>query len=1145
MAVHYGYSIDTSVAAGRSAPTGFQWHAFVVLTAWDDATDTVRYLPGLIVRNTQSGRASYSDDMRVTIAGDTSEAVDVTNNIDGGDYEFIVIPPDSAERSTDLGVTIGRNWSASANQNQYLRQGTWAESTTYTRRTGSLTRGQWNALTSAVLEWQEPVVGQTITWREIFRIANLHEIGAYQDVYRPSGFLGQEWQDVYRPGGELLGYRDVYRPIGGLPDNYKDVYRPAGLLDAYQDVYRPIGQIDAAPRYQDVYGPVGSIEGPTTEYFDVYQPTGRIEGQARGSKWTDGYKISGGALAQVRAGNTVWNMIASNLWVIRRYDADDSTNNVIWYLIEVDLAYVSGATSTSADAELRGGFFTLITRDSDGESTITRTLGSTEPPDGRFQRDDEIRLSDILPSSSYPVGDLIVIPRAGVGGQPDISIIQNNTIDGRALLHRVSFTLKYDVGALLAVPNDNPNRDFSVDFQFNGRSLGTVYLSRFPEWNDVYQPSGQLANNWRDVYQIPGQLPGYTDAYRPEGTIPDRYRDVYSPDGNLIAYGDVYRPEGDLSGFSDVYQPLGTVRGYLDVYRPIGIIGETNHIEVGGMDLGDDLLQASVRIGRSEASHLARILPMQMQLVVDNQAGNWGPGVLTPQTKLRFTWRGIHIATGWVTDVQSSLDNTTGLATVIVRVEGSLARLAKSLYELSLFRADTSKTGDIISDALDQVGWPTGDRDIDKGLVRIHAAHYTSVLAGRRIQRAGPVIRAAEEAEIGLVHEGRGDQVVFRNRLHRELDIQPASDWTLSFQDGDIIPEKVVQNTENWDNVYTNVQVGMERAVVQAERRIWSMQQEVESPIAGVSFVVDVNDPRFSNGLDNQAVRSVVEWSPLEDDHYEGTATISLSNRTRTRTTVTFVTPGTLTKLELHGRGVGLYGDLTIPELADDAAVATYGRRVLSLPTSFIGDGINTGGDAVEEGRAHAELLLWRYSRPPALGRVPINPNYHMDFLRNVEIGDTVAVNPETGLSAGTYHVEGWDFHYSGDGRAEMAVNLSRRGATVLVQSLTPGIAIGNDWTTVIGRGAQPDTDDDLYIYVLYAQLAADDESVDEDTPVVRLRKGSRTFREWTRLDIEVGKPTPLAVVINDINDQYRFDARSLGNLGITASQFRVIRMIR
>ena len=754
---------------------------------------------------------------------------------------------------------------------------------------------------------------------------------------------------------------------------WRTVYTPEGEIPRgahWQTVYTPTGEIPRGIHWQTIYTPTGEIPGKV-----VHPPFGRYSflydegasGLSVGVTPTDGNPIEGLLLAAREA-------------VAGQVIPPDTLRQIIQSDGVCDIVEHIQRNPSHADLPFPDDHLTI------GYSRFNFNVGTNS-----FRR--EYRLG-------WTRGRTGNVWWTAIGFEFDnfTNITAGSTTESREFGMRFWYEIAdaepdwYSITPTLPTGENSPGTIFqdrqrlqwAWDYQQGSGpqpwyDCNGVY-NRVPEWQTVYTPQGNIPA-WQTVYTPAGEIQIWQTVYQPRGEIAQGWRTVYTPEGEILGWQTVYTPEGEIprgiTGWQTIYTPTGEIvlgERFQTVYTPTGelqrgahwqtvytprgpIVGETVDVERPGRDplsIGDNLLRGSVRIGRSEASHLAKVLPMQMQLIIDNSSGNFGPEELGPQHKIRWAWRGIIVGVGWVSRSKTDTDHETGLSTVIVTVEGAFNRLTRSFHELSLFITETARTGEVMNDALDQAGWPAGDRNIARGQVRLHPAHYASVLAGRRIHSAIPVMRAMEDAEIGLLHEGRGDTPSFQDRFFRELDPR---DPVFSFGtlEGHIPTEKTVSADEAWDNVYTVIQVGAERAVVQSDRKLWELQTDVPLRV-GEGFVVDLLD-EDDPGIQNRAVRSVIAWSPLGDDDAEGIR-VELIGRTRTRTWVRALETGTLTKLELRGRGVALYGNLAIPERADAAASRLYGRRVLNLPKSFIGDGTNTGGDAIAEGQAHADLLL-------------------------------------------------------------------------------------------------------------------------------------------------------------------------------------------
>ena len=540
----------------------------------------------------------------------------------------------------------------------------------------------------------------------------------------------------------------------------------------------------------------------------------------------------------------------------------------------------------------------------------------------------------------------------------------------------------------------------------------------------------------------------------------------------------------------------------------------------------------TARWGRQEAAFLARVLPLQMQVQLDNTDGRFDPERLLPDARLEWNDRGLPVAHGRLARVLPSFDHTTGLKTTTLHAEGPLAVLNNGDHELSLFITEAVRTGQVIGDVLDQVGWSIHQRRIDAGQVRIHPAHYTSVLAPRSLHLAGPVLRATEQAEVGLVHEERGNLVVFEDRFHRELDPRLGLDVAVF----GVTPQAIkvlgrVTPEDSWDNIYNVIQVGADRAIVQVERVVYEWNGAPLRIPANTETVLKMDLIDQPNNRERDFVKTVIQWSDLVDGDFEFTQedetaladgelpTVVLSRRTRTGTRATITNdnafPVLMTKADLRGRGIALYGDLTIPELA--TADSPYRRRVLELPTSFIGDGLNQEGDGIREGNKYAGLLLARYDHPLVSARLVIDPLADAQtrpLLTSLQVSDPVLVQDGVGIPSGGYYVEGGDVvHDVERGVMDFGVHVSRRGRRSFQIDTDLDVQPASvAWTNVAAGFAPRLNNQDLYEdrYVAGGLVAwSADPPAPSGLPVMRVvirRGGSQDVLDvsgvWTEADI-------------------------------------------
>ena len=579
-------------------------------------------------------------------------------------------------------------------------------------------------------------------------------------------------------------------------------------------------------------------------------------------------------------------------------------------------------------------------------------------------------------------------------------------------------------------------------------------------------------------------------------------------------------------------------------------------------ELGN-VLQLFAKWGRSEASFLSRVLPMQMQIILDNESGRYDPSTILPRARIHFNHDGVEVAHGYVATVRPQINHSTNLKQTIIVAEGAMALFAKDAYELSLFTTETVRTGEVIHDALDQTGWPGPLRDIDAGQLRLQPAHYTSILAPRVLGRLGPVMRTTEEAELGLLHERRGDFIVFEERFHRELS---SADPIFGFGAGNlrIRPLGIVDPEDSWDNIYTVIRVGVERAVVQTDKKVYTYRKD---DIDDNPLEIDANSARFfrinmttePDNLANSNVKSVIQWTTavaefktLADVLVTSNVTIVYTNRTRVSTTVTITNtnafPVNLTKLELSGRGIALYGDGTLPDLRDQAAVDLYDQRFLDLPTTvFLGAGAGDSDIFQAEGQALAQLMLTRYNHPQPHGRLPFDPlenalNISAMGLLNISV--PVLVEASSGMPPGNYYVEGGDIQLDCRRQwAEMGVRLSKRGSGVFLVNTARDITPADTTWVVVAPSATLEADTP---YVIAAEVSFPSGTIpdDSDDPVMRLMVGAKVVAVWSEKDVPVNDPQDRATLrLGPDNAVMQVRRRTNAGNALTVTRWKVFRV--
>ena len=745
---------------------------------------------------------------------------------------------------------------------------------------------------------------------------------------------------------------------------------------------------------------------------------------------------------------------------------------------------------------------------------------------------------------------VLAIPRSTASGWQDGTFVRGSILETRAIgFERVPFVgLVVNSGSSVAEVVEHV---FGLDVSLGDR--GSLYR------RDI--SVGVLARPpyFKPVYRHGEYVPGFEPVYRHGAPVADFFRPIYRHGERVVFFNAVYR-HGEAIAYVPTWRPIyrhgvaiASALGWKAVYLHGQFIEAPDpnfpiidgDIDLGGGVMWRDVLSFVWRVGRSDGFWLSKSIPGQGLITLDNTHGRYHPDNFRPGQRVRLRVPGeLEIGAGFISAVLPQTDHSSGLKTAIIRLEGALALLSHDEYSIALFETNAVGTSEIVESALDQAGWPQDLRRIDGPQQWLHPAHYTRILGSRALQKSLPVLQATETAELGFMHELRGSHVVFEGRYHREMDDR---DGQFVFggdsMDGSVIPiEGTVNPNNQWDNVYTAATIGAEKAVVLAPGKVWEMDDADDGVVGfqvpadnAVEFKVDLtNQPDFRT---QRTVESVASWSPILASHYEArrgndprAAVTNLvfedipGRTTRTARTIRVTNPNAafsvvVTRLEIHGRGVGLHGDVTLPEITNEQAEALYHRRVLTLPASIVGDAINHKGSSLAESKDFILLALERFGQPRSASRIPYNPLGSPEARRagqHMQISDPILVQGGYGLDAGAYYVEGHEFHYmSGGNRAgilDASVFVSQRGRRLQVVDETfaqPAPHPGGSWTTLHGDvnlGGSEETPR-FYMIGVLAQLPDGVIAMEDDDECLRLVVDGEVRKVWHPIHLPKGEP--------------------------------------
>ena len=600
-------------------------------------------------------------------------------------------------------------------------------------------------------------------------------------------------------------------------------------------------------------------------------------------------------------------------------------------------------------------------------------------------------------------------------------------------------------------------------------------------------------------------------------------------------------------------------------------------IQTGPLEYTDysaHLLRLTGQFGRTGASYLEQVQPAVMQIQLTNIDGTLGLNSLLPRREVKFTDRSsgkdVTLLAGYIEKVAPGYDIRTRRRITTITTRGALSRIGDADHEVSILLKEQSLISEIVDQTLSQAAWPRQRMTIDRSQTRIHPAHYLRALSPRSIGLAGPVLRTLEAAEIGLLHEQRGERIHFEHRYHREVDTR---DPLYTFGNGaDHL--RVIERVEpdaNWDSVYTVMSVGGSRARILTARAMYEFGRPEGGEIrviidSGATWQPIVDLKRDVANRVNETVESALVWLTPKPSDYDirrvsnnekvpETATLITLvpiSRTQARLSVSNLLAEEIVvrKMRIPGRGIALHGDLTVPPTARNTEI--YGRRNLELPTSLIGNGINEAdGDVVAEGRHYAHMLLARLSVSRPTVRLPINalePGQRLASER-LQIGDPVEVVDISDVPNGQYYVEGGDYEYDKrDVRLTMGVRVSQRGVKAVVADEQGIVVRAEDavWRDV--RAPIATRRGSYHVGAALVSLPSFGGQSASDEAVMRLMEGNEVARQWAERDIPVagsGEGASWRAGLTEGGQDVRIQIRRRtgASYGLTVTGFLLVRV--
>ena len=615
----------------------------------------------------------------------------------------------------------------------------------------------------------------------------------------------------------------------------------------------------------------------------------------------------------------------------------------------------------------------------------------------------------------------------------------------------------------------------------------------------------------------------------------------------------------------------------------------------------DNLLRIDGEWGRSEASVFGISKPASMQVIMKNDDGRYDQRRLRPRARvwLDYTHWGKRypVIRGRMSRVKGTHDQRTGLKRATLFSEGEIALLNQADAELQIDLPNVVRTGEVIDHVLDRVDFPSNRRDIRRGDVRVHLGHYYQVLGPHLLHQASKLVRTAERAELGYLHEERGDWIKFEDRFHREKIFTDVSDWWLiGSTDNALQPAKITEAEDTWENLYTVVRIHYNNLRLHDEADLFDRTPGTTQIIIAAGetwpFSYDISDGPDDNILINR-VRMVESWADPTLDIKDGSASDATDvthsytdedadvfvdffgvSRTRCYLTITNNTDSDvyIHSLKLRGKGISaldIAGDM--PEQAS-LAILEYDRRVLDLPHIMFAENENNAksdktydeDDGQAQVVSYARMILTRYDHPRDYGVLKVNP-LEYDNQRSMvalRIGDPMLIQAGIGSIAsggyayegGTFSMQGGNAWQNGRGVAEMGIKYALRGRRTSVYHRGVNAIVDDSnsaswhdlrWSDQGTAKAVEYTTDAAERYVVTVRMRLNGGDIKSgDDASVRVLRGSAQIIGWQQEALTRGYHT-YSVLVEGDGEKIKVQYRRLETDGAypRIDDFRVIRI--
>ena len=384
----------------------------------------------------------------------------------------------------------------------------------------------------------------------------------------------------------------------------------------------------------------------------------------------------------------------------------------------------------------------------------------------------------------------------------------------------------------------------------------------------------------------------------------------------------------------------------------------------------------------------------------------------------------------------------------MLRGLGSLARIRDQQVSVSI--QSNVRTSSAMTEILDQVGWPSGDRQIKRGSY-VMPLWFTG---GKR--NALNTCRDVENTEPGLLREHKNSDLGFEGRHHR-VEASASRNIQATFDEGQGASNLRFQAISQIDpnkHIYNIVKIRVKKYTAGSQRTLWTHPESgADSPTIPASGT-RIFWAEFPNPDIPTSEIAAGSWvTPVANTDYSGnssqdgsgtdlTTSISVGVSkfdTAMKITLSSVTASTIFLPLLQARGTPVVVANPVPITAENAASqSAFGEREYPVPPEFIG----TSKDA----QLHADEVL-RQTKDPIprlmIGYEATKDTDHLVEARDRDISHRITIDATGNSDIGTkgdYFVES-QIHRVGQGGTKHFVEYECSPASVLTQGWLLGVA--------------------------------------------------------------------------------------------------------